>query len=127
VLCVFKAEEWRTSVSRGRFSLIYSMIDVLLAVAAARPRCASEGRPYTTIETQPRQALVECDGRCRAGFGRCRRDLLDRPAGNNPRFPAISRPANAATLVRLHIDMEDPAAISSCCCPMPPSSRSARC
>jgi hypothetical protein len=34
----------------------------------------------------------------------------------NPRFAAISRPANAAILVRLRIDMEIAAARSSCCC-----------
>jgi len=46
---------------------------------------------------------------CRAGrSGRCRRwtFTIDR-LETNPRFAAISRPANAAILVRLRIDMED--------------------
>src|SRR5712692_6889042 len=77
VLCVFKAEEWENfGLATVDSSLIYSMIDVLLGGRRGQTSLRIEGRPYTTIET-------------------------------NPRFAAISRPANAAILVRLHIDMED--------------------
>src|SRR5229473_2201383 len=85
VLCVFKAEEWENfGLATVDSSLIYSMIDVLLGGRRGATSLRIEGRPYTTIET----------------------NLVDR-LETNPRFAAISRPANAAILVRLHIDMED--------------------
>ena len=68
-----------------------------------------EGRPYTTIETNLVKRMIEvvlADA-----------ELAFKPLSpvnfnidrleTNPRFAAISRPANAAILVRLRIDMED--------------------
>ena len=68
-----------------------------------------EGRPYTTIETNLVKRLLEV---VLADAEQAFRPLspvafsIDR-LETNPRFAAISRPANAAILVRLHIDMED--------------------
>ncbi len=91
VLCVFKAEEWENfGLATVDSSLIYSMIDVLLGGRRGQTSLRIEGRPYTTIETNLVKRLVEV--------------VL---AETNPRFAAISRPANAAILVRLRIDMED--------------------
>jgi flagellar motor switch protein FliM len=110
ILSVFKAEEWDNfglvTVNSG---LIYSIIDVLLGGRRGQSAVRVEGRPYTTIETNLVKRMIEvvlADA-----------ELAFRPLSpvkfnidrleTNPRFAAISRPANAAILVRLRIDMED--------------------
>src|SRR5579871_5975609 len=110
ILAVFKAEEWDNF---GLFtvdsSLIYSIIDVLLGGRRGQTTIRIEGRDYTTIETNLVKRMIEvvlADA-----------ELAFRPLSpvkfnidrleTNPRFAAISRPANAAILVRLRIDMED--------------------
>ncbi len=110
VLCVFKAEEWENfGLATVDSSLIYSMIDVLLGGRRGQTSLRIEGRPYTTIETNLVKRLVEV---VMADAEQAFRPLspvtfsIDR-LETNPRFAAISRPANAAILVRLHIDMED--------------------
>jgi flagellar motor switch protein FliM len=110
VLSVFKAEEWENfGLATVDSSLIYSIIDVLLGGRRGNSSLRIEGRPYTTIETNLVKRLIEVvlsDA-----------ELAFRPLSpvkfsidrleTNPRFAAISRPANAAILVRLRIDMED--------------------
>jgi len=110
VLCVFKAEEWENfGLATVDSSLIYSMIDVLLGGRRGQTSLRIEGRPYTTIETNLVKRLVEV---VMADAEQAFRPLspvtftIDR-LETNPRFAAISRPANAAILVRLRIDMED--------------------
>ncbi|WP_322518073.1 flagellar motor switch protein FliM [Rhodopseudomonas palustris] len=110
VLCVFKAEEWQNfGLATVDSSLIYSMIDVLLGGRRGQAAIRIEGRPYTTIETNLVKRLLEV---VLADAEQAFRPLspvafsIDR-LETNPRFAAISRPANAAILVRLHIDMED--------------------
>ncbi|WGS01607.1 MULTISPECIES: flagellar motor switch protein FliM [unclassified Bradyrhizobium] len=110
VLSVFKAEEWENfGLATVDSSLIYSMIDVLLGGRRGQTQLRIEGRPYTTIETNLVKRLVEV---VLADAEQAFRPLspvtftIDR-LETNPRFAAISRPANAAILVRLRIDMED--------------------
>jgi flagellar motor switch protein FliM len=110
VLSVFKAEEWENfGLAMVDSSLIYSMIDVLLGGRRGQTSLRIEGRPYTTIETNLVKRLVEV---VLADAEQAFRPLspvtfsIDR-LETNPRFAAISRPANAAILVRLRIDMED--------------------
>src|SRR5450631_2621037 len=110
VLAVFKAEEWDNF---GLFtvdsSLIYSMIDVLLGGRRGQSVIRIEGRPYTTIETSLVKRMVEivlADAELAFKPLSPVRFNIDR-LETNPRFAAISRPANAAILVRLRIDMED--------------------
>ena len=110
VLSVFKAEEWENfGLATVDSSLIYSMIDVLLGGRRGQTSIRIEGRPYTTIETNLVKRLVEV---VLADAEQAFRPLsqvtfsIDR-LETNPRFAAISRPANAAILVRLRIDMED--------------------
>src|SRR5436189_4011491 len=110
VLSVFKAEEWDNfGLATVDSSLIYSMIDVLLGGRRGQTSLRMEGRPYTTIETNLVKRLVEV---VLADAEQAFRPLspvsfnIDR-LETNPRFAAISRPANAAILVRLRIDMED--------------------
>jgi flagellar motor switch protein FliM len=110
ILAVFKAEEWDNF---GLFtvdsSLIYSIIDVLLGGRRGQTAIRIEGRPYTTIESNLVKRMVEV---ILADAEQAFRPLspvkfnIDR-LETNPRFAAISRPANAAILVRLRIDMED--------------------
>jgi flagellar motor switch protein FliM len=110
ILGVFKAEEWDNSgLLTVNSNLIYSIIDVLLGGRRGQTAIRVEGRPYTTIETNLIKRMIEvvlADA-----------ELAFRPLSpvkfnidrleTNPRFAAISRPANAAILVRLRIDMED--------------------
>ena len=107
---MFKAEEWDNfGLATVDSSLIYSMIDVLLGGRRGASSLRIEGRPYTTIETNLVKRLVEV---VLADAEQAFRPLspvtftIDR-LETNPRFAAISRPANAAILVRLRIDMED--------------------
>ncbi|HZP74796.1 MAG TPA: flagellar motor switch protein FliM [Pseudolabrys sp.] len=110
ILAVFKAEEWDNfGLFTVNSTLIYSIIDVLLGGRRGQTAIRIEGRPYTTIETNLVKRMIEvvlADA-----------ELAFRPLSpvkfnidrleTNPRFAAISRPANAAILVRLRIDMED--------------------
>src|SRR6266700_279964 len=110
VLSVFKAEEWENfGLATVDSSLIYSIIDVLLGGRRGATSLRIEGRPYTTIETNLVKRLIEV---VLSDAEQAFRPLspvkftIDR-LETNPRFAAISRPANAAILVRLRIDMED--------------------
>src|SRR4051794_15417925 len=110
VLSVFKAEEWENfGLATVDSTLIYSIIDVLLGGRRGNSQMRVEGRPYTTIETNLVKRMVEV---VLADAEQAFRPLspvkfaIDR-LETNPRFAAISRPANAAILVRLRIDMED--------------------
>jgi flagellar motor switch protein FliM len=110
ILAVFKAEEWENfGLITVNSNLIYSIIDVLLGGRRGGNSVRVEGRPYTTIESNLVKRMIEvvlADA-----------ELAFRPLSpvkfnidrleTNPRFAAISRPANAAILVRLRIDMED--------------------
>jgi flagellar motor switch protein FliM len=110
ILAVFKAEEWENfglvTVESG---LIYSMIDVLLGGRRGPNTVRVEGRPYTTIETGLVRRMIEI---VMTDAEQAFRPVspvtftLDR-LETNPRFAAISRPANAAIVVHLRIDMED--------------------
>jgi flagellar motor switch protein FliM len=110
LLAVFKAEEWD---NYGLFTLdsnlIYSIIDVLLGGRRGNGSVAVEGRPYTTIETNIIRKMIdlvlEDAERAFKPLSPVRFNV--ERLETNPRFAAISRPANAAFLVRLRIDMED--------------------
>jgi flagellar motor switch protein FliM len=110
ILAVFKAEEWENF---GLFSvdssLIYAMIDVLLGGRRGQSGGRIDGRPYTTIETGLVKRMIEvvlADAEVAFRPVSPVRFTIDR-LETNPRFAAISRPTNAAILVRLRIDMED--------------------
>src|SRR6201992_1753835 len=114
VLCVFKAEEWENfGLATVDSSLIYSMIDVLLGGRRGQGTVRVEGRPYTTIETNLVKRLVEV---VLADAEQAFRPLspvtftIDR-LETNPRFAAISRPADAAILVRPRIRMGEPGGV----------------
>src|SRR4051794_27505880 len=110
ILAVFKAEEWDNfGIITVNSSLIYSIIDVLLGGRRGQATTRMEGRPYTTIESNLVKRMIEvvlADAELAFKPLSPVRFNIDR-LETNPRFAAISRPANAAILVRLRIDMED--------------------
>src|SRR5207342_1295762 len=110
MLAVFKAEEWDNyGLMVVDSTLIYSIVDVLLGGRRGTSAMRIEGRPYTTIERTLVQRMIEVimhdmvqafEPVAPINFA------LDR-LETNPRFAAIARPANAAILVKLRIDMEE--------------------
>jgi flagellar motor switch protein FliM len=90
-------------------NLIYSIVDVLLGGRRGTAAMRIEGRPYTTIERALVQRMIEvilADAKLAFEPLTPLTFNLDR-LETNPRFAAIARPANAAILVKLRIDMED--------------------
>jgi flagellar motor switch protein FliM len=110
ILAVFKAEEWDNfGLFTVNSTLIYSIIDVLLGGRRGQTAIRIEGRPYTTIETNLVKRMIEvimADAELAFKPLSPVKFNIDR-LETNPRFAAITRPANAAILVRLRIDMED--------------------
>jgi flagellar motor switch protein FliM len=110
MLSVFKAEEWDNyGLMIVDSALIYSIVDVLLGGRRGTAAMRIEGRPYTTIERNLVERMVTVVlSDLSAAFDPLspvtfRFDRLE----TNPRFATIARPANAAVLARLRIDMED--------------------
>ena len=110
LLVVFRAVEWENfGLVTVDSSLIYSVVDVLLGGRRSNRPIRVEGRPYTTIEQDLVKRLVDVvlqdmssafDPLSPITF---QHERLE----NNPRFATITRPNNAALLVKLRIDMED--------------------
>jgi flagellar motor switch protein FliM len=110
MLGVFKAEEWDNyGLLTVDSSLISSVVDVLLGGRRGTAAMRIEGRPYTTIERNLVERMVNVvlvdlsaafDPLSPVNF---RLDRLE----TNPRFATIARPANAGIVARLRIDMED--------------------
>ncbi len=110
MLGVFKAEEWDNyGLVVIDSSLIYSIVDVLLGGRRGTAAMRIEGRPYTTIERNLVERMVNVIlGDLTAAFDPLspvtfRLERLE----TNPRFATIARPANAAILARLRVDMDD--------------------
>ncbi|CAN5344764.1 flagellar motor switch protein FliM [soil metagenome] len=110
ILAVFRAEELDNyGLLTVDSNLIYSIVDVLLGGRRGSAAMRIEGRPYTTIARMLVQRMVEVVlADAKAAFEpltpvNFKLDRLE----TNPRFAAIARPANAAILVKLRIDMED--------------------
>jgi flagellar motor switch protein FliM len=110
ILAVFRAEELDNfGLLTVDSNLIYSIVDVLLGGRRGTAAMRVEGRPYTTIERSLVQRMLEVVlTDMQAAFEPLSpvKFNLDR-LEINPRFAAIARPANAAVLVKLRIDMED--------------------
>ena len=110
ILAVFRAEELDNyGLLTVDSNLIYSIVDVLLGGRRGTAALRIEGRPYTTIERVLVQRMVEVVlNDMRQAFEPLTpvHFNLDRLAPH-PRFAASARPANAAILIKLRIDMED--------------------
>ncbi|MCE9521821.1 MAG: flagellar motor switch protein FliM [Alphaproteobacteria bacterium] len=110
ILAVFRAEELDNyGMMTVDSNLIYSIVDVLLGGRRGTAAMRVEGRPYTTIERSLVQRMLEVvledlkvafEPVAKVKFDLDRIEI-------NPRFAAIARPANAAVLVKLRVDMED--------------------
>ena len=110
MLGVFKAEEWDNfGLITVDSSLTYSIVDVLLGGRRGTAAMRIEGRPYTTIERNLVERMINVVlNDLSATF-----DPLSpvtfhfERLETNPRFATIARHANAAVLARLRVDMED--------------------
>jgi len=110
ILAVVKADPWDNyGIITVDSALIYAIIDVLLGGRRGSGHTRVEGRPYTTIETSLVKRMIDL---VVADTEQAFKPLsevtlsIDR-LETNPRFAAVARPANAAILVKLRIDMED--------------------
>ncbi|MBJ6986506.1 flagellar motor switch protein FliM [Devosia sp. MC521] len=110
ILSVIKAEEWENyGLLTVDSNLIYSMIDVLLGGRRVGGNIRVEGRPYTTIELALARRMIEVilEDTHRAFEPVTQVNFKLERMETNPRFAAISRPANAAILIELRIEMDD--------------------
>jgi flagellar motor switch protein FliM len=108
-LAVFKAEGWDNSgLITVESNLAYSALDLLLGGRRGGTAARLDGRPFTTIETQLIKRMVEvvlADAELSFQPLSPVRFAVDRME-TNPRFATITRPANAAILIGLRLDME---------------------
>ncbi|SFZ81519.1 flagellar motor switch protein FliM [Devosia enhydra] len=110
ILSVIKAEEWDNfGLLTVDSSLIYAMIDVLLGGRRITNAMRVDGRPYTTIEMALARRMIELilEDTRRAFEPITQVNFRLERLETNPRFAAISRPANAAILIELRIEMDD--------------------
>ena len=110
MLAVFKAEQWDNfGLLTIDSALIYSIVDVLLGGRRGTAAMRIEGRPYTTIERNLVERLVNVVlGDMSASFDPLSKvNFRFERLETNPRFATIARPANAAIVAKLRIDMED--------------------
>jgi flagellar motor switch protein FliM len=109
VLSVFKAEEWdNNGLLFIDSNLIYLIIDVLLGGKRGVNSVRMDGRPYTTIEINLVRRMLDVVLQDAAEAFSPLSPVtftMDR-IETNPRFASITRPANAAILIELRIDME---------------------
>ncbi len=110
ILSVIKAEEWDNfGLLTVDSNLIYSMIDVLLGGRRVGGNIRVEGRPYTTIEMALARRMIDVilDDTHKAFEPLTPVHFKVERLETNPRFAAISRPANAAILIELRIEMDE--------------------
>jgi flagellar motor switch protein FliM len=109
ILSVFKAEEWENNgLLFVDSNLIYLIIDVLLGGKRGQNNVRMDGRPYTTIEINlvKRMLDVVLTDAAEAFSPLSPVSFTMDRIETNPRFASITRPANAAILVELRLDME---------------------
>lgn len=110
MLAVFRAEEWDNfALMTVGSSLIYSIVDVLLGGRRGMPPMRIEGRPYTTIETNLVERMIEIILKdMSAAFEPLAPvNFQFERSETNPRFATIARPTNAGVVVRLRVDMDE--------------------
>ena len=109
ILSVFKAEPWENyGIVTIDSDLIYLVMDVLLGGRRGLSNFRIEGRPYTTVETSLVKRLLDLVlNEAEQAFQplspvKFHAERIE----TNPRFASITRPANAAILIALAIDLE---------------------
>ncbi|RVU18089.1 flagellar motor switch protein FliM [Methylobacterium oryzihabitans] len=109
LLGVFKAEAWENSgLVTVDSNLAYATLDLLLGGKRGGTTARLDGRPFTSIEMQLVRRMLEIIlGDLESSFQPLSpvRFVIDR-IETNPRFATITRPANAAILIDLKLDME---------------------
>lgn len=108
-LAVFRAEAWENSgLVTIESNLAYSTLDLLLGGKRGSQDTRLDGRPFTTIEMQLVKRMVEIVlGDLQVSFAPIANVEFDVDRiETNPRFATITRPANAAILIDLKLDME---------------------
>ena len=109
LLGVFKADAWENSgLVTVEQTLAYSTLDLLLGGKRGGSSTRLDGRPFTTIEMNLVRRLVEIIlTDLEQSFQPLSpvRFAIDR-IETNPRFATITRPANAAILINLKLDMD---------------------
>jgi len=109
ILSVFKANPWDNyGLLTLDSDLIYLVMDVLLGGRRGESGYRIEGRPYTAVEISLVQRLFD--------LVLAETELAFQPISpvkfvaerveTNPRFATVTRPANAAILIALAIDLE---------------------
>ncbi len=110
MMTVFKVEEWDNyGLITIDSSLIYAVVDVLLGGRRGTATMRIEGRPYTTIEREliAKMINVVLSDLAVAFEPLSSVTMRFERLETNPRFATIARPANAAIVTKLRIDMED--------------------
>ena len=110
VMAVFKADEWDNyALITIDSALVYSIVDVLLGGRRGVSATRVDRRPYNTIERTLVERMIQVIlAQLSAAFDplspvNFRFERIE----TNPRFATVSRPSNAAIVVKLRIDMED--------------------
>ncbi len=110
LLTVFRAEEWDDfGLITIDSALIYSVVDALLGGGRDTAPIRVEGRPYTTIERNLVERMIQVVlSDLTSAFSPLTPvtfsfDRLE----TNPRFAAIARQNNAAITARMRVDMDD--------------------
>lgn len=109
ILSVFKAEPWENyGLLTIDSDLIYLVMDVLLGGRRGTSNFRIEGRPYTTVEVSLVKRLLDLVlAETELAFQPlCPVKFIAERIETNPRFATITRPANAAILIALAIDLE---------------------
>lgn len=109
IVSVFKAEQWDNyGLMSVDPALTFALLDVLLG-GRRNPRPAlTEMRPYSTLEIAlvSRMLDIVLSDSAQAFNPLCDVNFTSDRIESNPRFATIARPANAAILVQLRIEME---------------------
>lgn len=109
ILSVFKAEPWENyGLITIDSDLIYLVMDVLLGGRRGLSNFRIEGRPYTTVEVSLVKRLLDLVlNEAEQAFQPLSPvKFIAERIETNPRFASITRPANAAILIALAIDLE---------------------
>ena len=109
ILSVFKAEPWENyGLITIDSELIYLVMDVLLGGRRGVSNFRIEGRPYTTVEVNLVKRMLDLVlSEAEQAFQPLSPvKFIAERIETNPRFASITRPANAAILIALAIDLE---------------------
>lgn len=110
MISVFNATQWNNyGIVSIDSPLIYSIVDSLLGGRKGNSMVRVDGRPYTTIERNLLEKLINIflDDLSKSFEPVCNVDFEFDRLETNPRFASIGRPSNAAVRVDLHIAMDD--------------------